>query len=240
MIAKGELPPIDYAVHADTTWERESTYQFAKLVTPWLERNGVKVVTVRDKTAARMLEDGHGIYIPAFLTNDAGEQAQLPRTCTNNWKVAPVRRFISDMLAERGWKKDFGIVKMIMGISWDEALRMRHSDTKYIENEYPLIDQRIRRTDCIYWLENKGLPIPYKSACVFCPYHSRAAWKELGRRGNSDLAIAIDVDEKIRAKFTQKQLFVHPSRKPLVEAVKDDGQLELWPEATCDGGYCFV
>jgi hypothetical protein len=35
-----KLPALDYAIHADTTWEREITYQFAEEQTPWLEAHG--------------------------------------------------------------------------------------------------------------------------------------------------------------------------------------------------------
>ena len=50
MVALGELPPVDVAIHADTTHERTATYAFAEKWTPWLEARGVRVVTVRAKT----------------------------------------------------------------------------------------------------------------------------------------------------------------------------------------------
>jgi hypothetical protein len=46
MAALGDIPPIDAAIHADTTHERTLTYQFAAKWTPWLEARGVRVVTV--------------------------------------------------------------------------------------------------------------------------------------------------------------------------------------------------
>ena len=46
MSALGELEPVDFAVHADTTWECKQTYEFAERWTFWLEECGVKVVTV--------------------------------------------------------------------------------------------------------------------------------------------------------------------------------------------------
>jgi 3'-phosphoadenosine 5'-phosphosulfate sulfotransferase (PAPS reductase)/FAD synthetase len=38
------LPRVDAAVHADTTWERSETYDFAKRWTPWLEGKGIRVI----------------------------------------------------------------------------------------------------------------------------------------------------------------------------------------------------
>ena len=46
MVALGELPPIDLAIHADTTHEAVGTYAHAAEWTPWLGEHGVKVVTV--------------------------------------------------------------------------------------------------------------------------------------------------------------------------------------------------
>lgn len=70
MSALGELPPLDAAIHADTTHERSETYAFAKRWTPWLEARGVKVVTVK---AEKTRPDEHwgktrGCRIPAFTT----------------------------------------------------------------------------------------------------------------------------------------------------------------------------
>ena len=64
MVALGELPPVDFAIHSDTTWERASTYEFARQWTPWLEERGVKVVTVSDKEAAQLVLRGRSI--PAY------------------------------------------------------------------------------------------------------------------------------------------------------------------------------
>lgn len=50
MVALGELEPVQAALHADTTFESQLTYQFAERWTGWLEERGVKVVTVRDET----------------------------------------------------------------------------------------------------------------------------------------------------------------------------------------------
>ena len=46
MVALGELPPIDVAVHADTGHEASGTYSHAEKWTLWLGERGVKVVTV--------------------------------------------------------------------------------------------------------------------------------------------------------------------------------------------------
>ena len=52
MSALGELPKVDLVIHADTTWERSATYDFARQWTPWLQRHGIKVITVSDPDQA--------------------------------------------------------------------------------------------------------------------------------------------------------------------------------------------
>lgn len=243
MIALGELPPVDYAVHADTQWERQGTYQFAAQMTEWLKERGVQVVTVSGtRTEVVRQPNTVGVMIPAFTVNQDGSHGQVRRQCTGEWKIRPLRRFAAAWLAENGFKKTPGVVEAVLGISWDEATRSRSSEVAYIENTYPLVDARITRQDCIAWLEAKQLPIPLKSACVFCPYHNKATWERMARTGGEDWEKTLEVDEAIRDKRPKGQLFVHPARVPLADAVSPlaADQTEMWPEANCDGGYCFV
>lgn len=243
MIALGEMEPVDVMVHADTTWETERTYQLSAAFTPWLRERGQNIVTVqsdRVDVIQKWASKTEGVMAPVFTLAPDGEQGQLGRQCTRTWKIDPIRRFISGELAERGLKKTAGVVASVQGISFDEWHRMKDSDVKYIGNEYPLVEARITRQGCMIWLEQHDLPIPAKSSCVFCPYHSMAAWKRMGREKGRDFETAVRVDKAVRDKRNNFKLFVHPIRKPLEDAIKDDGQLELFPDATCDSGYCFV
>ena len=243
MMALDEIPRVDYLIHADTTYEREATYAFAERWTPWLREHGLDVVTVRsDRTQVPQYWHSRtaGIMIPAFTKGPDGKAGQLNRQCTGTWKIRVIRKFVSEELKRRGWSKRPGTVATMMGISLDEWTRMRDSDVKYVINEYPLIDRRLTRQDCMAWLDRNGLPRPVKSACLFCPFHSRAEWKRLYKEGGRDWEVAVRVDEAIRNERDKFPLFVHPLRRPLQEAVQDDGQMEMWPEATCDSGYCFT
>ena len=70
MSALGELPPVDAAIHADTTHERRETYEFAATWTPWLEARGVHVgsraVVSRERKQVQHLGD----YIASFALDD--------------------------------------------------------------------------------------------------------------------------------------------------------------------------
>lgn len=242
MMALRELPPVDYAIHADTTHEMAGTYAHAKKWAPWLEERGVKVVTVKSDRTDVVVEAGvSSVTIPAFTTNVTGGRGQVRRQCTHDWKITPIRRFIRSIVG----KTRPGQVESSQGISLDEFHRMRSSDVAYIDNVYPLVDARITRADCIQWLQDHGLDVPPKSACTFCPFHSLNSWKALKRAGGSDWDKAVEVDAAIRTKRSKHDLFVHPYRRPLPEAIRipeDEGasQIEMDLEASCDGGVCFV
>lgn len=261
MSALGELPPLDYAIHADTTWEREDTYTFAAEWTPWLEQHGVKVTTVQAKRASTTVYTSEAgvttTLIPAFTLAQNGAQGQMRRTCTYNWKIDPQNKEVNAILRRLKIKKAPGIVTRWLGISLDEWKRARASVEPHIINTYPLIERKMTRADCIAWLNAHGLPVPNKSACVFCPFHNRRAWEELKREGGGDWDRAVTYDTAIRgvrrdAHATKPiDIFVHTARVPLAEAVQipEDhgmqqpdmfGQAEDDELATCDSGHCFL
>lgn len=247
MAALGEIPPVDFAIHADTTYEHESTYAHAAKWTPWLEEHGVRVVTVRGKRNDVVREDWtNSVMIPAFTNNLSGDRGQMQRQCTHDWKIAPIRAFMTAELKRRGIKKTPGVVQSLQGISLDEWKRMRTSDVKYIDNVYPLVDLRMSRADCAAWLERHELDVPCKSACTFCPYKKLDSWRTLKRVGGLDWQTAVAADQIIRNKRPGFELFVHPALLPLTEAVaipEDIGahQLGLFEaEQPCDSGICMT
>lgn len=241
MSALGDLPEVDYAIHADTGYERESTYKLAAQFTPWLNEHGVRVETVKCvRNDVVMAQWSNSVMIPAFTLDNQGNKGQLRRQCTHDWKVMPVRRFVKERLSKHSH------CEMWLGISVDEAGRMRDSDVKFVDNWYPLIEMKMTRADCVTWLKAHDLPVPDKSACVFCPYHNRKQWEDLKIAGGKDWETAVKVDEDIRDKRGGAgfPLFVHGKRVPLTQAVhtaEDDGakQAEMFTEDECEG-YCFI
>lgn len=264
MAALGDIEPVDAAIHADTTHERSATYTFAAKWTPWLEERGVRVVTVNNPQP-RITTDRQGgkIWIPAYtggtykiaiydrdydsdydakdLRKVIGEreeesQGQLRRQCTHRWKVQPIRRWLQ---ANRNGQP----VTQLLGISLDEWHRAKDSDVKYISHQWPLLDLNMTRSDCMNYLESHGLEVPGKSSCTFCPYHNKRSWQDMKREDGPDWAEAVAVDEAIRKVRSPYDLFVHNSRKPLVDVdlstPEDHGQLRLLNDE-CDSGYCFL
>jgi len=245
MAALGEIQ-ADVAIHADTFWERSTTYAFRAQWEPWLVERGLRVVTVSEPRQAVEKINTSKTDIPAF-TNNGRSDGQLHRACTQRWKIQPIRQWLAAELQRQGIRKVPGCVESLQGISLDEYHRMKESDVKWIVNRYPLVEIKMTRADCQNWLTAQGLPTPPKSACVFCPFQNRRRWQELKREGGDDWRKAIEVDEAIRLVRPPYALFVHPSRIPLIDAVpiaEDSGmeQLSLIDEDAigCDSGYCFV
>lgn len=247
MMALDEHPRADFLVFADTQHEGRGTYEFARKWTPWLGERGLTVITIESKRTevVREYRSTTGVQIPAYTVSANGEQGQVRRQCTHDWKVTPIRRWIRGELTYRCMKALPGAVECWQGISWDEALRMRTSDVQYITNVYPLVDLRMTRKDCITWLETHKLPVPPKSACTFCPFHSVAAWKELKRLGGTDWQEAVEIDMAIRERRAKEHglLYVHPARVPLPQAVaipEDVGAYQVRMDLGCEGGYCMT
>jgi len=228
MAALGDIEPIDYAIHSDTTHERTDTYIYAEKYTKWLEDRGVKVVTVKAKHA-NIFNDYGFISIPAYTeTADGG---RIKRQCTSDWKIAPVRKFIRE-------NRNKQPVEQWLGISLDEVQRMKPADVKYITNRYPLIERKMSRWDCKLYLEHNGIEIPPRSACVFCPFHSRSEWRDIRDNAPEDWNKAVEIDHAIRKARPPYDLFVNVQRKPLEECDLDNeidkGQLSLW-DNECTG-----
>ena len=237
MAALGEIEPVDYAIHADTGHESALTYDFARRWTLWLEKRGVVVVVVvATHEKKNILDKWGGMQLPAYTYGKNGD-GQIRRQCTHEWKIRPMREFISAELSRKGVKKYPGAVTQILGISLDEYQRMKPADVKYIRHEWPLIDKRLTREDCKRWLEKNNLEVPPRSACTFCPFKKTSEWRAT-RNNVVDWAEAVAVDRMIRNARPPDALFVHPARKPLEEidfrTAEEKGQLSLW-DNECSG-----
>ncbi len=109
MMAFDEIPRADYIIHADTTHEKEATYEYAERMTPWFGEHGIDIVTVRGKwldVAISQWGDGTSVMIPAFTLDKVdGSKRQVRRQCTSYWKINPIRQFITSELKRLGRPK---------------------------------------------------------------------------------------------------------------------------------------
>ena len=217
MAALGEIPAPHLAVFADTGWEPAAVYRHLD----WLETQlTFPIVRVSAGNIRHdLMRFGKGnrwASIPAFVRNEKGSAAMIRRQCTTEYKVVPIRQAVRDALRipRRGRTRKGVRVEMLLGISTDEAQRMKPSRVAFIENRWPLIDLGMSRADCLAWCADRGFPEPPKSSCVGCPFHTDAQWANLTPAELTDAAI---VDATIRRGVTQGELYLHRSLVPLAE-----------------------
>ncbi len=237
MSALGVLPPVDAAVHADTGHERAETYALAKKWTPWLEKRGVRVVTVQAAMAPYMF-NRKGIFLPVYTLKKNGKRGQLLRQCTDRWKIQPVNKWIRANMNGSN-------VDLWLGITLDEVERAKLNPKKYITNVFPflfLLD-RWRRGDVIDWLIGNNLDVPVKSSCTFCQFHDHSTWREIQTMNSEDWQKALLVDYIIRNKRPGYLCYLTPERRPLPEcdfrSQEEHGQLTIWETEECSG-MCFL
>jgi hypothetical protein len=206
---------------------------------------------VDDALKIRNKRDGTGRWIrsaiPHFVINKDGTIGHGPRQCTRDFKITPIIRKIKQLVNEplNEWRREYHenkkrsrilagaftgastprfpspIVVQSIGISLDEVHRMKDSRDPWIKNRWPLVDMGMTRSDCLKWMKAKLFPIPPRSACVFCPYHSDAEWLRLKTDEPEEFKKAVEFERKYGAGKRDVlgednvRFFIHRSCKPL-------------------------
>lgn len=244
MAAAGEIGPMPHcAVFADTGWEPPAVYTHLDRLVRALPFpvHRVSAGDIRaDTLAMSSSRCGRFSSVPWFIRNPDGSAGMGRRQCTAHYKLEPIRRKVRGLLGGTSRPRP-GAVEVWVGISTDEAARMKPSRVLYIENRWPLIEARLSRANCLRWLERAGWSAP-KSACIGCPFRSDAAWRELRERDPASFADTVLVDRAIRDGGSRRglrgQQFMHRSLKPLGEVDfstdRDRGQGDLFVNE-CEG-----
>ena len=165
----------------------------------------------------------------------------IRRQCTGDYKATPIRRKVRELLGIAGRRSPKeAVAEQWIGISLDEAIRMKPSFEDWQLNRWPLIEMAMTRQDCVRWLERHDYPLPPKSACIGCPFHSDARWRRLRDHDPDAWTDAVAVDRAIRTGFRgiRSEVYLHRSAMPLDEADlatdADRGKLNLWSNE-CEG-----
>lgn len=238
MAAAGEIAPMpDAAIFADTQWEPRAVYAHLD----WLERQlpfpvyRVTAGNLRAALVAHVNSTGQRFSaVPWHMKNPDGSTAMGRRQCTKEYKIIPIRQKSRALMTAAGHRT----VEQWIGISTDEAVRMKPSNRKYITHRWPLVELGMSRWDCLRWMERRGFQQPPKSACIGCPFHDNAAWRRL-RESPEEWADAVEVDKAIRhqPKFKNEQ-YMHRSLVPLdqvdLSTAEDRGQLNMFNNE-CEG-----
>ena len=237
------VPKADVAIFADTQGEIAATYAHVERMREWLGAHGLPLDVVTAGSLEKDVLEGVGqshASIPAFIRNADGSRGIMRRFCTYDYKLTPILKRVRERCGLKPGQKAKGVltVRAMLGISYDEAHRMKDAMEPWITNTYPLVDARLTVHDCKRIIADAGLPEPPRSSCYFCPYHSQKYWLGLKRDHPADFAKAEAFDARIRT--TQPGLvgeaFLHSALVPLGEAVVDPTQTqgELFGEE-CEG-----
>lgn len=255
MAACGEITPMpDAAIFADTQAEPQSVYSWLD----WLETQlpfpvhrvtygslaDAGLVVRRSKLSGRMY---HRTLIPSFIKKYTGGKGMLPRKCTKDHKINMIERTVRQIAQIRHGEKSVQVTQWI-GISIDEAHRMKPSDKHYIEHRWPLVDLRISRTDCLAWMETHGYPKPPRSACVFCPYHNDTEWLRLKIDEPQEFQKAVEWERRnqeanTRSEVTEGVPYLHSSlvtidRIDFAAEIERKRILKIDPQINLFGNEC--
>ena len=145
----------------------------------------------------------------------------IRRQCTTEYKIVPIRREVRELAGlTRKRSPKTPVVEQWIGISTDEIVRMKPSFEGWQINRWPLVEERMSRQDCLTWLRRHEYPIPPKSSCVGCPFHSDAMWRQIRDTDPEAWTDVVAVDRSIRTglRGIRGEVFLHRSAVPLGEA----------------------
>lgn len=97
-------------------------------------------------------------------------------------------------------------------------------------NRFPLIEWGLCRCRCVELVRASGHPVPRKSACVFCPYASRADWRTLAAEIPAQFEQVAELEERkpLTGRGKKLSIMLYDSRKqqgtPLRKYVASPGK----------------
>lgn len=237
MCARGEVPMPEVGIFADTQNEPKGVYAWLD----WLEAElpfPIMRVTAGNlgETASRVRVSAAGNaylkpMIPAYIANE-GVRGMAMRHCTKDFKIDVILRELRKRRAARA-------VTQYIGISFDEYHRMKPAAQPWLHNAYPLVERRMTRLHCLEWMERHGYPMPPRSACVYCPYHSDEEWKRLRDDEPAEFAEAVAFEKRYQTAYAATPMtgtpYLHASRKPLDQVEFTDSPQTDFFGNECEG-----
>ena len=219
MAAVGEIADKpDVVIFADTGWEPQVVYDHLS----WLET--ILPFPVYRVASGNLRNDilspAHRFSpVPWFTRKPDGLSGMGRRQCTRQYKLEPIAKETRRLLGYRPYQHiPVDSAEIWVGISTDEASRMKPARWRWQTNRWPLIEKGLSRQDCLAWLLRNGFPKPPKSSCIGCPFHSDTMWRDMKNNSPAEWHEAVLFDRHIRGqgnKFGEQ--FMHRSLVPLDE-----------------------
>jgi hypothetical protein len=247
LAAQGKIDfPIFLFSNVGDDSEHPATLDYVRDVAmPYAVAQGIDLIELRhirkdgeEETLYRKLTrpGSRSTGIPIYLE---GAGAPGRRSCTADFKI---RRIAVWQRRHGATRTDRAVTGL--GISLDEFQRARTDsgiDTQVLE--YPLIDMRLTRQDCMNIIERAGLPVPPKSSCWFCPFHRMPAWQKLKRETPElfDKAVALErtLSDRSELLLGRGKVFLTRRLRPLDQVVGD--QADMFESGdVCESGFCMT
>ena len=245
MASRGDIGPMpDYAVFADTKWEPKKVYEWLAWLTPqlafpvyWASREGMDLGQMTLAVAAGEIPF-QGSQIPPFFL--AEPNGLIPKQCSKVFKTRVVSGEIRHRLGLKpGERAPKGLsVELWIGISLDELSRAKVNEIPWFTNRFPLLEAGMKRADCITYCDDRQVPRPPKSSCIFCPFRRKKAWKAMRDNEPEDFSAACAFDRAIRIiPGVEGKAYVSDDRVPLedLDLDGDDGQMSMSFDDECEG-----
>jgi 3'-phosphoadenosine 5'-phosphosulfate sulfotransferase (PAPS reductase)/FAD synthetase len=224
MMVEGEIEKPDHIIFADTGWEPAKVYEHLEWLKTIMARADIPFEIVSHGNIREDYLDGtkRAASMPLYIRHDDGTKGLVRRQCTSEYKLKPLmakQRELAGLKAGQRCKEHR--ITTVLGISLDEVQRMRDPKFSWIKHDYPLIDLRMTRQDCLDWCEERNYPKPPRSACIGCPFKSQEEWRYL-KQNENEWNDAVQFDDELRsnqlvAKRFRGDAFLHRQAIPLRE-----------------------
>ena len=181
------------------------------------------------------VEDDHTFCAPSFIVSN----------CTSDSKLIPIHRgYIREEQVKGNYVKP---CVAVIGLGYEELTRMYKPHLAEYTVEYPLIDRKMTRRDCVKYVTDHGYESPPKSGCYFCPFQSEKQWGILYRNHPDLYWDAVSLEELDLNFLTYK---LNPKGVPLRKLAEYfsltkqttlDDTHDVHDEMSCEqAGYCGV
>jgi len=235
------VPVYDAVIFCDLNCEPAWVYEQVDFIAEICERYGIPFYTLETyilEDQAQRVEHGKFIKMPLWTMSD-GKRGKLRRTCTIDYKIEVIQRFVKYELLgyrkrQRIWPEDVGAHEMHIGFSAEERGRMSENTHPMFINKFPLVDMGLERKDNYkYILEEWGLDTK-ASACYVCPFHKNHFFGYLRDHHPNDYEAVTDFDRILSEKSddgaVKSDLYISYSCKRISDLTPED----------CDDAEYFV
>jgi 3'-phosphoadenosine 5'-phosphosulfate sulfotransferase (PAPS reductase)/FAD synthetase len=219
---------LDVVVFSDTGCEWLHTYQLIEKTRRLCAEHGVRFLTLYKgegkhrpcstwEDIERNAATGGYHLRPAVMADLESRETVVSMQkgdCTDNHKIACIRKLLSDIARVRwGIATNYAWGQLVkkgqrqphltmIGIAADEASRIKEPKRKplYVTEAYPLVDMEIAKPDEAAVLERWGLGHVRKSGCWCCPYQPPSWYWALSIVAPEIYAAVVAYEEKAMAR----------------------------------------